>query len=204
MVLLLTDPEVEKRLRDEREATGADIYDEVWDGVYVMPPMPNDEHQKMVAGLTSVLQTVLGWPGLGEVRAGVNVSDREADWRSNYRIPDVAVFLNGGNARNLGTHWLGGPDFAVEIISTYDRTLEKIPFYASIGMRELLLVGREPLRLELLRLEGGRLTAVAQSSPERPDVIASQVVPLTFRLLPDLDLPRIQVTHRDGEPGWVV
>ncbi len=55
MATLITDSELEKQLRAAREAMGADRYDEVWEGVYMMAPMPNDEHQDLVALLTSIL-----------------------------------------------------------------------------------------------------------------------------------------------------
>ena len=76
MATIICDAELEQRLQSERAACGADRYDEVWEGVYVMAPMPNDEHQMIVNALASILQEVIGWPGLGQVRPGVNVSDR--------------------------------------------------------------------------------------------------------------------------------
>ena len=88
MAMLICDPWVERQLLAERQANGHDRWDEVWDGVYVIAPPPNDEHQELQTGLTSILQTVLGLSGLTEVRAGVNVSDRERGWEHNYRCPD--------------------------------------------------------------------------------------------------------------------
>ena len=57
---------------------------------------------------------------------GCNVSDRPKRWKKNYRCPDVAVFLPGNPAEDRETHWFGGPDFAVEILSPYDRSREKL------------------------------------------------------------------------------
>ena len=48
MVAIIADRSLEDRLRAERERTGADRYDEVWEGVYVMNPLPDNEHQKLV------------------------------------------------------------------------------------------------------------------------------------------------------------
>jgi hypothetical protein len=112
MATMIRDVELEQRLQAERAACGADRYDEIWEGVYVMAPMPNDEHQMLVNALASILQEVVGWPGLGHVRPGVNVSDRVDDWRQNYRVPDVAVFLNDTQAVNHNAFWFGGPDLA--------------------------------------------------------------------------------------------
>src|SRR3990172_5790454 len=138
MVSMITDPMLEDELVAQRQRTGADRYDEVWDGVYVMAPLADDEHQALVSGITAVLHVAVGWAGLGEVRPGVNVTDREDDWKQNYRCPDVVVFTNDTQAENRGTHWLGGPDFVVEIASPHDRSREKLAFYAAVGTRELL------------------------------------------------------------------
>ena len=40
MTIMLTDPRLEQRLKLEREESGADRYDEVWEGIYMMTPMP--------------------------------------------------------------------------------------------------------------------------------------------------------------------
>src|SRR5690242_2792786 len=135
MTLLVIDPALRRRLLAERRASGGDRYDEVWDGVYVMPPLADDEHQRIAGRLHSILDIVIGMPGLGEVRPGVNVSDRVRGWKSNYRCPDVAVRLNGGKARILRKHWCGGPDFAVEVVSRADQSRKKLEFYAGIGTR---------------------------------------------------------------------
>ncbi len=204
MAIVVLNPDVEKRLLAEREAEDQSQYDEVWDGVYIMGPLPNDEHQDIVGGLSGVFSIVIQWAGLGLVRPGVNISDREADWLQNYREPDVAVFLNGTRARNLGTHWVGGPDFAVEILSPGDWTRRKLPFYADVGTRELLLVDRDPWTLELYRLQGGEWTLAGTSTPERPDELASAVLPLSFRLMPAEGRPQIEVAHHDGQQSWRV
>ena len=56
MAILVTDPDLEQRLRVQRAAMGADRYDEVWDGTYMMAPMPNDEHQNVVPRLSAIFQ----------------------------------------------------------------------------------------------------------------------------------------------------
>jgi Uma2 family endonuclease len=68
--------------------------------------------------------------------------------------------LESGQARNCGTHWVGGPDFVVEVVSFEDRTREKIGFYASIGARELLIVDRAPWQLEHYRLVSNSLVLI--------------------------------------------
>jgi Uma2 family endonuclease len=204
MPTLILDPRLEERIKTEREVCGGDRYDEVWNGVYVMPPLPNDEHQALVMRVGCILQDVIGWPGLGEVRPGVNVSDREVGWEHNYRGPDIVVVMRGGRARNLGTHWVGGPDFIVEITSPHDQTRDKLPFYGEIGVRELLLVDRAPWALELYQLQGAQLVQVARATLDAPAVLTSQVVLLTFALQPGTGRPLIEVVHGATGQRWLV
>ncbi|MDH3718519.1 MAG: Uma2 family endonuclease [Planctomycetota bacterium] len=204
MATLIRDPEVELRLRSERAATGADRYDEIWEGIYMMALMPNDEHQQIVSRFVSILEEIIGWPSKGNVRPGVNVSDRADDWQQNYRVPDVAVFLAGGMAVNHGAFWQGGPDFVVEVISPDDNSREKIPFYSRVGVRELLLVDRQPWRLELYRLQGDRLNREATVQPDHEQTVSSNVVPLTFGLISQSDRPHIEVAHAASDRVWMV
>jgi Uma2 family endonuclease len=204
MPVLVNDPVLAEGLKADREASGADRFDEVWEGVYVMPPLANNEHQQIVTRFAAILQMLIDWLGLGDVLAGANVSDREIDWQNNYRIPDVAVLLKGTSARNLGTHWCGGPDFGIEVVSPDDQCRDKIPFYGQLGTRELLIVDRDPWLLELYRLTNGQLALVGQSSLDNAPALASTVLPLTFCLQPDGGRPLILVAHNDGAQRWFV
>ena len=204
MAVMVLDPYVEERLLAERVGTDGDQYDEVWEGVYVVTPLPNNDHQEIVGEFVSVLREVIRRPGLGKVFPGVNLSDREEDWKQNYREPDVAVFLREGKAINCGTHWRGAADFLVEIISPGERTREKIPFYSSLGVVELLIVDRDPWTLELYRHQDGQLTKVGQSTLAAPDVLTSQSVGLTFQLLPGESRAQIQVTHLATGRQWQI
>jgi Uma2 family endonuclease len=204
MATLLLDPELQERVRAEREAVGSDRWDEVWEGVYVMPPMPNNEHQQVTSRVGVIVGMVIDLPGQGEVNIGANVSDREEGWQHNYRIPDIAVFLRGTRARNCGTHWCGGPDFLTEVLSPGDQTREKLPFYERLGVREALLIDRDPWALELDQLNQGRLALAGRSTLEQPDKLVSEVLPLSFRLLPGQPRPRIEISHRDGVQRWEV
>lgn len=206
MAMLILDKYVEEQLKAERKATGADCYDEVWEGVYHMSPLAGDERQGIVARLTGILFLTIDLPGLGLVRAGVNVSDRMEDWKGNYRIPDVAVFLAGTAARNCESHWLGGPDFVVEITSPGDETRDKLPFYGRVGVRELLLVDRDPWVLELYHNRDGRLVLEGTSRVAMGERLAFAVLPLSARLIADEGggRPRIEVSQDEGAGRWLV
>src|SRR3954471_873828 len=98
MPTLVMDPHIEEELLEKRRAWGGDKFDEVWDGVYVMSPLPNNEHQHLMAKLTAAFEMAFAGQGGVHVFPGVNVSDRRTDWKQNYRCPDVAVVLPGSHA----------------------------------------------------------------------------------------------------------
>jgi Uma2 family endonuclease len=181
-------------IEERRRCDGADRYDEVWEGLYVMAPIPNDEHQDIQMNLGAAIKDAVGWDSGVLVRAGVNVSDRDENWTHNYRVPDVVVFLPGNPAVNHGTHWQGGPDFLVEIISRGERPRKKLPFYAKIGVREVLIVNRKTWTLELYSTAGS--PAVLQLTTMAPlgsnIELRSNVLPMSFQLRPGTPRPRIQ------------
>jgi Uma2 family endonuclease len=202
MATLVLDSAIGKELQARRRRTGADRHDEVWDGVYVMSPLPNDEHQELVALLTAVFMEAVGWQGLADIRPGVNVSDRLKNWKSNYRAPDVVAFLKNTKAVNHGEFWLGGPDFVVEIISPGDRSRQKIDFYSKLAVTELLLIDRKPWSLELYRLVAGKLELVGNCSLQEPATLTSEVLALSFSLKAGRPRPRILVKHLASKRTW--
>jgi Uma2 family endonuclease len=205
MATLVCDPYLEKRLIARRRRIGIDARDEVWDGVYVIYPPVDNEHQAILSDVMTALMMAVARPGLGKVFPGVNVSDRRRNWRHNFRCPDVVVFLKETKAKSYWTHWCGGPDFCVEIVSPHDRTREKLPFYEKVGTRELLVIDRDPWALTLYQLQEGRLLEVGRSTPEESRTLASEVVSLTWRLTSEKgSRPQIEIVHADGVQSWVV
>ena len=106
------------------------------------------------------------------------------------------------NGVNRDTHWVGGPDFAVEIVSPGDRSREKLDFYAKVGTRELLLVDRKPWSLELFRLDGEKLVRVGKSTLAKPEWLTSEVVPLKWRIVAGKSRPEIEAVHRTSRKKW--
>lgn len=194
MTVIVLDQYVEDQILAERKKSGADRFDEVWDGVYIMAPLANTEHQDLGFRLAMAFSQVVGPELKNTVFVGVNVSDREEDWTQNYRCPDVAVFLPGTKAKNCGAHWFGGPDLAVEILSPGDRGRDKFDFYARIGVREVLVIAREPWSLELHRLRGTKFRLVGES----PAALDSKVLPVSLELAGAKPRPEIEITHQDG------
>ena len=198
MTTLILDADFEAQAIAQRRALGLDRYDEVWDGVYVMAPLANNEHQRIATKLSAVLER-LGEELNAEVLCGCNVSNRRDDWTTNYRCPDNAVYMADNPAENLSTHWLGGPDFAVEITSPKDKTWDKLDFYASMNTRELLIIDRDPWKLSLLRLAGNKLVLAGESTLAESNVISSAVLPIALQLVSrEYEKPLIEVRHQDG------
>jgi hypothetical protein len=195
MTLVVCDPRDAAEMIARRQTLGLDRFDEVWEGVYVMSPIADNDHQDVVGGFDSILHIVIGWPHLCKVRPGVNVSDRDKGWMDNFRVPHVAVYLLDNPARDCLTDMLGGPDFGIEVASEGDRSRHKLEFYAKIGTRELLVVDRHPWALELYALKRKRFRLVAQSTPADSKLLQSKVVPLTFRLVDGTPRPVIEVRH---------
>jgi Uma2 family endonuclease len=153
-----------------------------------------------VGDLNSCLQAALRQLRLGRVVPGCNVSDRGENWTSNYRCPDVVVYLNTTSAKFHGSHWEGGPDFAVEVASEKDQTWEKLGFYAKVSTRELLIVDRNPWCLTLLRLDNGAMKEVGSSLPGNNAELVSEVIPFSFRVINRSYGPAIEIKNlTDGQ-----
>lgn len=187
MPVMILDPILEQKIRADRDRMFPNNRDEVWDGVLVVPPLPNIEHQIMVTDLAL---------------AGANVSDRDADWTSNYREPDVVVYLATNPAKNSGTHWVGGPDLAVEVASPGEDPRLKFDFYAKVGTREVLIVDRDPWALEMCQLQGGKMALAGTSDAAGSAVLSSTALPLTFQLRSGAPRPVIHIAHTATGQTW--
>ena len=141
---LILDPYLIRRAYAIRTAHDNPPHDEVWDGTLVLYPLPDNEHQKIKANLLISLGERDDVRSSCKLRLGVNVSDRHRDWLENYRCPDLVAYLPANPAVNHDTHWVGGPDFLVEITSPGEDPRQKLDFYAKVNTREVLIVDREP------------------------------------------------------------
>lgn len=200
--VLVTDPDLARELREERDRYHPDARDEVWEGVLVMAPLANNDHQVLVMKLAAAFSDVIDWDRGDSVQPGANVSDRDADWLTNYRIPDVVVYLATNPAKNSDTHWVGGPDLAVEIASPGEEPRLKLDFYAKVSTREVLIVDRAPWSVELYQLRNGAMVSAGQSNEANALVLKSEALPLSFQLQPGTPRPGILVTHVVTGQTW--
>ena len=202
MTMMIQDRLAAKDILDQRRSSGNDRWDEVWDGVYILMPNPNVEHQGIATNLAAIFCTILNSSDLARAYQGVNVSDQAEDWTRNYRCPDVVVGLAGGSAKNCDTHWYGGPDLVVEIASPGQDPRDKNDFYAAVGTRGVLIVERDPWALELFQLDGDVYHLVGRSDDTNGTVLPSSVLPLTFALRAAAKRPEIVVTHTTTGQAW--
>ena len=179
------------------------IYEEVWDGVTVMRPMENVEHMYVMGEIHDCLRDIIDRQAGDIVVQTVNVSDRNHGWLKNYRIPEITLVLASGYAINHGTHFEGGPDFLVEIVSPSEAPHAKLPFYETTGTREVVIVHRDPWKLELFQLNTQqKLELAGESDITSSQVITSSVLPLSFQLVQATSRPVIVMTHTQTQQRW--
>jgi Uma2 family endonuclease len=155
VVLHVSDEEL-----SERHRRGADRFDEMWDGVLHMAPAPAYEHQRIVSALDRWLGPLCERRGRGVLALAVNVFN-ESSPAPDYRIPDF-TFVRSGREHLLARDGVrgGGPDAVIEIRSPDDETYDKLPFFARLGIREVIVIDRDTKRPELFRLTGSQYVAV--------------------------------------------
>ena len=146
-----------RRWLEERTSSEAAQWDEMWNGVLHMPPMPNAMHQDFSLDLASYLKWRWAKPVGGLVRQEVNLTapESEADWTRNYRIPDVVLVDAARMHIDKNEYMVGAPLAVVEIRSPGDETYGKFPFYAGLGVPEVWVFDRDSRVPELYVLNDG-------------------------------------------------
>jgi Uma2 family endonuclease len=138
-----------------RRRSGADRWDEMWEGVLHMAPSPNRDHQDIEFELERWLRHFWAEPNGHRVYHQINVAEPGA-WPNNYRVPDLVLLTKERAHIDRNEYFDGGPDAVVEIHSPGDETYEKFEFYAKVGVREVWVVDRDTCRPEIYALNEGR------------------------------------------------
>ena len=127
----------EMPVRWQRERANAEVaqWDEVWDGVLHMPPMPARKHQNIELRLSIFLFQNGACETGGRVNQQVNLTtaDDEPEWTKNYRIPDIVLLSPDRFGIEREEYMAGAPLVVVEIRSPGDETDEKMAFYLGLG-----------------------------------------------------------------------
>lgn len=176
VLLEITEAELQRR-----KAIGADRWDEMWEGVLHMAPAPSREHQRILDKLIAFLLPLFERTKRGTLHSGINVFD-ESSAKESYRIPD-ATFVAAGRERVLAEDGIrgGGPDAVIEVRSPGDESYDKLPFYAALGVREVVLIDRDTKRPEVYRLAGSSYVSV---SADREGWVTAETLRLRLRQLP--------------------
>lgn len=160
-----------------RRRLGVDRYDEMWEGVLHMTPAPDYEHQRIKAKLHTFLDVLLSGRPRGLIALEVNVFN-DASIEPDYRIPDLS-FLSSGRESLMardGIH--GGPDAVIEIRSPEDETYEKFPFFASLGVREVVVIHRDSKKPEVHRLTA---SGFAEAAADPSGWVGSETLGIRMR-----------------------
>jgi Uma2 family endonuclease len=172
IVLHVTDEELAERRR-----RGLDRFDEMWEGVLHMAPAPAYEHQRIVSEIHLFIGSLGNRQQRGVLAIGINLFN-EASAVPDYRIPDF-TFIAAGRERLIARDGVrgGAPDAVIEIRSPDDETYEKLPFFARLGVREVIVVDRDTKQPDIFRLAGTQYVAV---QADREGWLRSDVLNVRF------------------------
>jgi Uma2 family endonuclease len=180
--------EVPEGLLEERRRKGLDHRDEVWEGVLHMVPQPSEWHQGFGGELFLALAPVVKAKGL-VARYEISVHRPGAVDR-DYRTPDLLV-CRPSQLTKRGV--IGRCEVVIEILSPGDETYDKIPFYAAVGVRELLVFDPDARTVELyVRVRGGLKRQRSASG----GLVRSRVLGVGFKKVRG---PRLRVFLPSGE-----
>lgn len=148
-------PEVPPDILAWRKRTGADRWDEMWEGVLHMPPMPNREHQDLEGSMETYLRVHWARPRRCRVYHQINLAS-PGGWPNNYRIPDLLLLSPERFGIDHNEYFEGAPDVVVEIRSPGDESYDKFGFYADLGVPEVWIINRDSKEPEIYVLQAGR------------------------------------------------
>jgi Uma2 family endonuclease len=125
-----------------------------------MTPAPSLEHQRILDRMIEFLGPRVRESRRGSLYSGINVV-RDAGPSADYRIPDL-TFVAAGRERILRPDGVRaeGPDAVIEIRSPEDETYERLPFYAALRVREVIVCDRDNKTPEIFRLAGTQYVGV--------------------------------------------
>ena len=152
--------DIEPGIVEWRRRKGADRWDEMWDGVLHMPPMPNRSHQDLELDLGAWLKTNWARPRGNKVYPPINLA-LPGRWPEDYRIPDLVLLTPDRFHIDRNEYFEGGPTVVVEIRSPGDESYEKLSFYAQLEIPEVWIIDRDTRRPEVFRLSDAGYQSVA-------------------------------------------
>lgn len=152
LVLGTPPPELEILL-ERRRRTGADRFDEVWEGVYHVVPGPSHARARLQAQLLRALGPLADAANL-EITGPFNLGDSPED----FRVPDGGLHRQGA-----GGMWHRTAALVIEILSPDDESWQKLPFYARHHVDEVLILDPAERSVHWLALADGEYRDVQRS-----------------------------------------
>jgi hypothetical protein len=146
-----------------RKQTGAERFDEMWEGVLHMTPSPNLDHQDFEWALETWLRTHWAAPLGNRVHHQINVAS-VGGWPNDYRIPDLVLLTSDRFFIDRNEYFNGAPTVVVEIHSPDDESYEKLPFYAKIGVGEVWIIERDTKTPAVYLLQNGEYKELASDA----------------------------------------
>ncbi len=151
-VILGPHPGIE-RIIEQRRATGADLYDEVWEGEYHMAPAPHPFHASLDQQMAEILGPLARRLGL------VALDTCNVGRLDDYRVPDRSVHRTQPTETFVPTAAL-----VVEVVSAHDESWAKFDFYAAHGVDEVVIVDGHDRTVDWLALVDGAYRPVDRSA----------------------------------------
>lgn len=175
---------VTEREIDDRRRLGIDKHDECWAGEWHLVNPPRMWHENLNTPLLVVLHPIAVSLGLEAHAGSVGLFAAHNDWR----VPDQIYFWPE-DAREEG---VVSAEFLVEIRSPGDDSYKKLPFYASRGVTEVMIIHQDR-RFELYRQNGEGCLVPAK--PNDDGVVWSQALDVRFTTV---DGPKLRVDWDGG------
>jgi Uma2 family endonuclease len=144
-----------------RERTGADRFDEMWEGVLHITPSPSFQHQLHASRILNFFVEVWCPRTGGGAVMQINVSTPDR-WDQDYRIPDVSVMRP--DRLPQGEAMFVRPNVVFEVRSPGDETYEKLPFYAAVGVEAVVVIERDTKAIQVFALSSGSFVLLAPAS----------------------------------------
>jgi Uma2 family endonuclease len=128
--------------------------DEIWEGVLHMVPAPSHRHAALGAQVISLLSAPAAAARL-IITLEFNLGDSEED----FRVPDGGLHRPGA-----AEMWHPTAALVLEIVSPGDETWQKLPFYATHNVDELLIMDPAGHTVHWLTLSDGEYRPIERSA----------------------------------------
>jgi Uma2 family endonuclease len=173
-------------IEDERRRLGLDQRDEMWEGVIHVVPPAAEYHQNFEGRLVAALLPLVDARGL---RVSPEVGLYRAD--NDFRVPDITVYRPEVTSQRGVEGWA---DLVIEIVSPGDESRIKLPWYVENDSREILLIDRETLDLELYR--------PVEGEPQQFMPVHSVTLDCTFERVDERLLRVVSGSYSQDIPMW--